>query len=179
MPSGKAKVLTRRLVTHSGKIVSVYPDSFNLKVKKKIYSTISYNDVLELSVDDQHVSIVPEETTKSHGAWEDIGRVFPGTRIAIVLDDGKTIKGFANSSTASSLVIVDDDGRERIDIPRNRVVAFYGLIGGYGGVKKGASKGVEGSTNRSDQLLTGVFAGVGALAGLVKSDGRPILIYSK
>jgi hypothetical protein len=67
-----------------------------------------------------------------------------------------------------------------VDVPRDRVVAVYGLVGGYGGVKKGASKGSEGlHTGSRDKLPGLVFAGVGALVGLVKSDGRPILIYSK
>ena len=96
------------------------------------------------------------------------------------LFDGKSLKGFSNSATESALVIVDANGRERIDIPRDRVVAFYGLLGGYGGVKKGASKGAEAlHTGSRDKLPGLVFAGVGALVGLAKSDGRPVLIYSK
>ena len=75
--------------------------------------------------------------------------------------------------------MIDEKGRERVDVPRDRIVAVFGLIGGYGGVKKGAAKGTEGMTGRTDVLPAGIFAGIGALVGLVKSDGRPVLIYSR
>jgi hypothetical protein len=111
----------------------------------------------------------PIQAARAHGAWSDINQVYAGTKILVVLTDGKSLKGFSNSATESALVIVDANGRERIDIPRDRVVAFYGLLGGYGGVKKGASKGAEGlSTGSRDKLPGLVFAGVGALVGLVQ-----------
>ena len=68
---------------------------------------------------------------------------------------------------------------ERFELPLEQVAAFYCLIDGYGGVKAGASKGVEAMGSGRDKLLGGVFVGIGALAGLVKSDGRPILMFSK
>jgi hypothetical protein len=59
-------------------------------------------------------------------------------------------------------------------------VSTYALLGGYGGVKKGASKGAETLHIGGRDKIPGLVAtGVGALLGLIKSDGRPILIYSK
>lgn len=176
--SGKATVLTRRLVVYSGKIVAADEESFFLKVKKRT-SPLKYADVLEFSGGGEQLSLVPELTKKSHGAWDDVNKVFPGTKIVVVMDDDKVIKGLSNSATSEIVIFIERGRHERMDVARNRVVAFYGLVGGYGGVKKGASKGSEGMTTGRDQLLDGVFAGVGALIGLVKSDGRPILIYSK
>lgn len=176
--SGKATVLTRRLVVYSGKIVAADEESFFLKVKKRS-SPLKYADVLEFSGGGEQLSVVPELTKKPHGAWDDVNRVFPGTKIVIVTDDGKIIKGLSNSATAETVIFIERERHERMDLARDRVAAVYGLVGGYGGVKKGASKGAEGMTTGRDQFLDGVFAGVGALLGLVKSDGRPILIYSK
>jgi hypothetical protein len=176
--SGKATILTRRLVAYSGKIVAADDESFFLKVKKRSFP-LKYADVLEFSGGGENLSLVPELTKKPHGTWGDVDRVFPGTKIIIVTGDGKIIKGLANSATTEAVIFMERERHERMDIPRNRVVAVYGLIGGYGGVKKGASKGAEGATSGRNQLLDGVFAGVGALLGLAKSDGQPILVYSK
>jgi hypothetical protein len=176
--SGKATILTRRLVVYSGKIVAADEESFFLKVKKRS-SPLKYSDVLEFSGGGEHHSLVPELTKKPHGAWNDVDKIFPGTKIIIVTDDGKIIKGLANSASGETIVFIERDHHERMDLAQNRVAAVYGLVGGYGGVKKGASKGSEGMTTGRDQLLDGVFAGVGALLGLAKSDGLPILVYSK
>jgi hypothetical protein len=176
--SGKATILTRRLVVYSGKIVAADEDSFFLKVKKRS-SPLKYSDVLEFSSGGEQLSLVPELTKKPHGKWDDVNKIFPGTKIIIVTDDGKIIKGLANSATGEAVTFIERDHHERMDLAQNRVVVVYGLVGGYGGVKKGASKGAEGMTTGRDQLLDGVFAGVGALLGLAKSDGRPILVYSK
>ena len=176
--SGKATILTRRLVVYSGKIVAADEESFFLKVRKRS-SPLKYADVLEFSGGGEQLSLIPELTKKPHGTWDDVNKVFPGTKIAIVTDNGKIIKGLANSATAQTVIVIDRERHERMDLARDRVVAVYGLVGGYGGVKKGASKGAEGMTTGRDQLLDGVFAGVGALLGLAKSDGRPILVYSK
>ena len=174
----KTTVLLRSLAYAKGQLFHFDDDLFYLTTGK-LDRRLSYKDVLEIKCGDSSGSNIPDPTEKPYGKWEDIGRVFAGTRIVVLLDDGKAVKGFANSSTTSGLVIVDDDGRERVDIPRTRVVSFYGLLGGYGGVKKGASKGAEGMATGSDPILSGAFAGVGALLGLIKSDGHPILIYSK
>ncbi len=176
--SGKATILSRRLVVYSGKVVAADEEAFFLKVNKWT-SPMKYTDVLEFSGGGEQLSLVPELTTKSYGAWSDLNKVFPGTKIAIVTDDGKVIKGLSNSATPDLATFIERGRHERMDLARDRVVAVYGLVGGYGGVKKGASKGSEGMTTGRDQILTGVFAGAGALLGLVKSDGRPILIYSR
>ena len=176
----KASVLFRSLVTTEGRLVKFDAESFYLKKDRKYFRSF-YRDVLEIECGgNKSASNVPDPTARAHGAWSDINQVYAGTKILVVLMDGKSLKGFSNSATESALVIVDANGRERIDIPRDRVVAFYGLLGGYGGVKKGASKGAEAlHTGSRDKLPGLVFAGVGALVGLAKSDGRPVLIYSK
>jgi len=174
----KTTVLLRSLAYAKGQLFHFDDDSLYLTTGK-LDRRLFYKDVLEIQCGDSSVSNVPDPTAKPYGKWEDVGRMFAGTRIVMLLDDGKSVKGFANSATASGVVIVDDKGRERVDIPRTRVVSFYGLLGGYGGVKKGASKGAEGMATGSDPILSGAFAGVGALLGLIKSDGHPILIYSK
>ena len=176
--SGKATILSRRLVVYSGKVVAADEEAFFFKVKKWT-SPMKYTDVLELSGGGEQLSLVPTLTKKSYGAWDDVNKVFPGTKIVIVTDDGKVIKGLSNSATPEFATFIERGRHERMDVARDRVAAIYGLVGGYGGVKKGASKGSEGMTSGRDHLLDGVFAGAGALLGLVKSDGRPILIYSK
>jgi hypothetical protein len=176
--SAKATILTRRLVVYSGKIVAADEESFFLKVHNRS-SPLKYADVLEFSGGGEEMSLAPELTTKPHGVWDDVNRIFPGTKILIVTVDGKNIQGLANSATAETLIFIERDHHERMDLARNRVAAVYGLVGGYGGVKKGASKGAEGMKSGRNQILDGVFAGVGALAGLAKSEGRPILVYSR
>ncbi len=176
--SAKATILSRKLVAYSGKVVAADQHSFDLKIKKNT-STLKYEDVLELSTGGRDFSFVPDVTKRGHGLWQDINIVYPGTRIVVVLVNGKSVKGFSNSATATSLLIIERERHERMEIRRDQVTAFYGLVGGYGGVKKNASKGAEAMHTGRDKLLGGVFAGVGALVGLVKSDGRPILIYSR
>jgi hypothetical protein len=174
----KTNVLFRSLAYAKGRLFH-FDDEFFYLTNGKQDRRLSYRDVLEMRCGDSFVSNMPDPSTKPYGKWEDVGRVFAGTRIVVLLEDGKSVRGFSNSATASGLVIVDDKGRERVDIARSRIVSFYGLLGGYGGVKKGASKGAEGMATGGDPLLSGAFAGIGALLGLVKSDGHPILIYSK
>ena len=173
----KAGVLTRGLVASRGKILSSRAGSFDLKFSGRVI-TIAYDNVLELGGGGKFVSFVPHRAARNHGSWMDAGQIYPGTKILVFYTDGTSVKGFANSVSETHLIMVDRNGRERVDVPRESIRAVYGLIGGYGGVKAGASKGAEGMTNDRDVLLDGVFAGVGALVGLVKSDGRPILVYS-
>ena len=176
----KTTVLLRSLAYAKGQLFHFDDESLYLTTGK-LDRRLSYKDVLEIRCGDSSVSNIPDPSAKPYGKWEDIGRVFAGTRIVVLLDDGKSVKGFANSSTASGLVIVDEKGRERVDIPRNKVVSFYGLLGGYGGVKKNASKASEGmhTGSREGSLLGAAYVGIAGLLGLVKSDGNPILIYSK
>jgi hypothetical protein len=175
----RASVLTRSLVFKKGKVVQTRDESFDLRVRKGVVPTISYADVLELDAGGKFVSFIPERTARNHGRWEDVGVIYPGTRILVIYPDGKSTKGFSNSVTKANLVMVDENGRQRVEIDRDNVLAVYGLVGGYGGVKKGAAKGVEAMNSSRDKLLGGVFVGIGALLGLAKSDGTPILIYSK
>ena len=176
----KTTVLLRSLAYVEGKLFH-FDDDLIYLLSGKLDRRLPYRDVLEIKCGDSFVSNVPDPSEKSYGKWEDTGRVFAGTRIVVLLDDGKTVKGFSNSSTASSLVIVDEKGRERVDIPRSRIMSTYALLGGYGGVKKNASKAAKeiGPAGPEALLLAGPYVGISALLGLVKSDGRPILIYSK
>ena len=171
-------LLTRRLIPMKGKFLRSRADSFDVRVAR-VVNTIPYSYILEMKAGAAEISFVPDIATRNHGGWEDVGRIFPGTRILVVYTDGKSAKGFSNSVSQTHLIMIDEKGRQRVDTPREKIVAVYGLLNGYGGVKKGASKGAEGMTAGNNQLLDGVFAGIGALVGLVKSDGRPILIYSK
>ena len=174
----KVTLLTRQLIVTRGKIVRSRETSFDLKQSGGV-TTIFYESVLELGSQKGSISLIPSTTVKNHGRWEDVGMIYPGTKILLIYTDGKSRKGFSNSISHTHLTMVDEKGRERVDVPREQIAAVYGLIGGYGGVKAGASKGAEGMTNDRDVLLDGIFAGVGALVGMAKSDGRPILVYSK
>ncbi|HKP68686.1 MAG TPA: hypothetical protein VJV05_05340 [Pyrinomonadaceae bacterium] len=174
----KVTLLTRQLIVTHGKIVRSRETSFDLKHNGGV-TTIFYENVLELGTSKGSVSLVPDRAARNYGRWEDVSVIYPGTKILLIYPEGKFAKGFSNSVSQTHIIIVDKKGRERVDVPREKIVAVYGLVGGYGGVKAGASKGAEGMTNDRDVLLDGIFAGVGALVGMVKSDGRPILIYSR
>ena len=167
----KVTVLTRGLIVTRGKIVRSRETSFDLKQNGGV-TTIFYEHVLELGSNKGSISFVPERATRNHGDWLDVGLIYPGTKILIVYPDGKTVKGFSNSVSETSLVMIDEKGRTRVDVPREEILAVYGFVGGYGGVKSGASKGAEGMTNDRDVLLDGIFAGIGARLVL---DGRPVV----
>lgn len=171
-------LLTRSLIVVKGKIVRSREDSFDIKTGK-VLNTFPYTYLLEMEGGGAYISFVPERAVRGHGAWGDVGRVYPGTKILVVLADGRSVKGFSNSISETDLIMIDEKGRKRSDIPRDQIASVYGLIGGYGGVKKGASTGAKAMNSGRDKLPGMVFAGVGALVGLAKSDGRPILIYSK
>ena len=174
----KLTVLTRDLIVVRGKISGVGSDYFGIKLPRG-GRVIPYSAVLEMSGGGQGISFVPNPGTGGYGSWSDAGSIFAGTRILVAFADGTSARGFSNSATATHLIMIDENGRQRVDVPREKIVAVYGLIGGYGGVKKGASEGAEAMHAGRDKLLGGILTGVGALVGLAKSDGRPILIYSK
>lgn len=176
----KSTVLLRSLAYAKGRLFHFDDDSLYLTTGK-LDRRLLYKDVLEIRCGDPSVSNIPDPSAKPYGKWEDIGRVFAGTRIVLLLDDGKAVKGFSNSATAAGMVIVDEKGRERVDIPRDRLVSVHALLGGSGGVKKNAGKASEGinTGSREGALLAPAYVGIAALLGLVKSDGNPILIYSK
>lgn len=176
--SSKASVLTRALVFRSGKVIKSTSEWFDLKSGKHTV-TIKHDDVLEMSGGGKSLSFVPDAPQQHHGTWEDVGHIYPNTKIVIILTDGKAVKAFANSATPTRLVVIERERYERWEVERDRVEAVYGLIGGYGGVKANASKGAEAMNASRDKLLGGILTGAAALAGLVKSDGRPILVYSK
>ncbi|MEP7148084.1 MAG: hypothetical protein ABI857_04310 [Acidobacteriota bacterium] len=175
----KVTLLARRIIVAKGKIIRFRDGSFDLKIRRRVVTTVPYDSVLEMSGGGTSLSFVPASSARNYGSWEDVGGVYPNSKILIVRKDGKSVKGFSNSITEDRLIMIDEKGRERVEVPREEILAFYGLVGGYGGVKAGASKGAEGMTTGRDHLLDGIFAGLGALVGLAKSEGRPVLIYSK
>jgi hypothetical protein len=176
----KVSVLFRSLVTSGGRLVKFDADSFYLKKNRRYYRSF-YRDVLEFRCGGKFVSNVPDPSARAHGSWGDIRQVYGGTPILVILTDGRTVEGFSNSATDSHLIIIERKTHTRLDLPREEVAAFFGLIGGRGGVKTGAAKGSEGLLQPGgDPILGGVGAGIGAIIGaLAKSDGRPMLVYSR
>ncbi|HEX6124272.1 MAG TPA: hypothetical protein VFZ23_02760 [Pyrinomonadaceae bacterium] len=174
----KVTLLSRSLIVAKGKIIRSRDGSFDLRINRRV-TTVPYGAVLEMQGGGQSISFVPKSQTRNYGDWRDVGHIYAATRILILTVDGSSIKGFSNSITDRLLIMIDEKGRERVEVPVDKILAVYGLIGGYGGVKAGASKGEEAMHAGRDKLLGGVFTGIGALIGLAKSDGRPILIYSR
>ena len=176
----RANVLSRSLVNAQGQLTKFDDESLYLK-KNKRYVRILYRDVLSVRCRDRSVNHIPDPSTRPHGAWRDINQVYPGTGILVVLSDGSIVKGLSNSATETHIIIFDRKTKARRDIERESVSAFYGLLGARGGVKAGASKGTEGALpSQTDPLFTIAGAGIGAIIGAItKTDGRPILIYSR
>jgi hypothetical protein len=176
----KVSVLFRSLVTSEGKLAKFDEDSFYIKKGRKYFRSF-YRDVLEIRGGGKFVSNVHDPATRSHGAWSDINQLYPATRILVVLTDGRTIKGFSNSATASHVIMIDNKTDIRLDVPKEQIAALFGLIGANGGIKTGAAKGSEGLLQPGgDPIIGGIGAAIGAVIGaLTKSDGRPILVYSR
>jgi hypothetical protein len=176
----KVNVLFRSLVESDGRLVKFDADSFYLKKGRKYFRSF-YQDVLEIHGCGKAVSFVPDPSARPHGSWSDVNRVYAGTKILVILTDGRSVEGFSNSATNSHLIIIDRKTDSRLDLPKERVAAFFGLVGGRRGAKAGASKGSEGLLQPGgDPILGGAGAAIGAIIGaLTKSDGRPLLIYSK
>lgn len=177
-PGTRVTFLTRPLIVTSGKVLNSRPDSFDLRSGKRIL-LVKYINVLEIKGGGWAYSSIPADHAKPFGLWDDIDLIYPGTKILVLLENGRAHIGFANSATAEHLVMLEREKKERFDIRREDIKAVYGLIGGYGGVKAGGSKGAEAMHAGRDKLLGGVMAGVGALMGLAKSEGRPVLVFSK
>ncbi len=180
------RVLLRSLIELEGKAVGATQDSFDLKGKGKrtLVRRVLYVDVLTFRGGGVLLNFIPTPTRKSYGLWDDINDLYPATPIAVVLTDGTVVEGWSNSATETHLVMTERGPHTRREIQREQIAAVYGLIGGCGGVKLGASKGAElggsmGSARR-DPLAAGVGAGIGAIIGaLIKNKGTPILVFSR
>ncbi|HSI87660.1 MAG TPA: hypothetical protein VK918_01310 [Pyrinomonadaceae bacterium] len=176
-------LMLRSLVQLKGPIERIETDTFDLRFRTKggklVFQTIRYADVMYLRYGSTELNFIPPPDKKQHGSWTDINEVYPGTRIFIILEGDRGFEGWSNSVKGEKLIVLNDHANEAVEIERESVVAFYGLIGGYGGVKKNASKAAKGMAAGRDQLLGGIFVGAAALFGTIKSDGRPILIYSR
>ena len=184
----KVSLVTRSLVFRTGKVVAARENSFHLRYKsepsdKTRIIDIPYQDVLELDAGGKWVSFVPEVTARNHGSMKDVGKIFAGTRILVIYTDKKAdLKyeiGFANSVSKTHLVMIDKNGRARIDMPIEQVRAVYGLVDGRAGVKSSLSKNSTTGTDAVVALLQGIAAGVGALFGMVKDDDEPIMVFSR
>lgn len=176
----KATLLTRSLVKAEGKLAKFDADSLYIRRDRKYFRTL-YRDVLEIECRDKSVSNVPDPLTRPFGEWKEINQVYAATKIAVVLTDGTIVKGRSNTATDSHLVIFDPQTNTRRDIPREQVAVLFALIGGNAGARSGAAKASESMLNvGGDAIMTVAAAGIGAIVGaLMKSDGRPILVYSR
>ena len=176
----KASLISRSLVNAEGKIAKFDAESLYFKRGKK-YVRVLHRDVLEIRCNDKTVSNVADPLTRPYGTWSEINQVYAATKIIVVLADGTSVRGMSNSATDTHLIIFDPKINARRDIPKEQVRAIVALIGGGGGARAGAAKGSEGMLDiGGDAILSVAAAGVGAIIGaLTKSDGRPILVYSR
>ena len=177
---GKADILTRSLVKAKGKIAKFDADSLYFKRERK-YFRILHRDILEIECQGKSVSNAADPLTRPYGDWRDINEVYAATKIAVVLTDGTTVKGRSNSATDTHVIIFDPQTNTRRDIPKDQVAALFGLIGGNPGARTGAAKASEGMLYAGGDAVLGLAAaGIGAIVGaLMKSDGRPVLVYSR
>ncbi len=178
------ELLLRSLVQLKGRVLIAKEDSFDFRFKTKggtkTSKSINYDDVVYLKHKDKVISSIPSFDASPFGYWDDIKQIYPGTRIVVMLEGNRTFEGWSNSAIGDKLIVLNEKADKTVEIERKDVVAFYGMLGGYGGVKKNASKATEGmSSSGGNQLVGGALVGVAALLGMIKSDGRPILIYSK
>lgn len=176
----KANILTRSLVKTEGRIAKIDNDSLYFK-RGRTYFRILHRDILEIECNNRSVSNVADPKTRPYGDWHDINQIFAATKIAVVLTDGTVVKGRSNTATDSHLVIFDPTTNARRDIPKDQVAVLFGLTGGNPGIRTSASKASEGALDVGGDAIIGLAAaGIGAIVGaLVKSDGRPVLIYSR
>jgi hypothetical protein len=175
-------LLLRSLLEFRGKVVSLSDDEFGLRFKNKegktLRKSIDYSEVLALNGGGERLSQIPAVTRKPHGTWDDIGKVFSGTKILIALKDGRHIKGYSNSVNDTHLVLLDRESEQRLDLPRDQVAAFVAFTLSRGGAKKGAKWAAK-ELGR-EPILGALGMGVGALVGaLTKAGEQPILIYSR
>lgn len=175
-------LVLKNLLDLRGKVVSSSDDGFNLRYKNKdgrrLRTSILYSNVLALKGDGELVSLIPVVTKKPHGNWEDIGKVFSGTKILVSLTDGRYIKGYSNSVNDTHLVLLDRETKERLDLPRHQVAAFVGFTLSRGGAKAG-SKWAAKELHKAP-ILGVLGVGIGAIVGaLTKVEGNAVLIYSR
>lgn len=176
----KATLITRSLVKAEGKLAKFDAESLYFKRDRKYFRTL-HRDILEIHCQDKTVSHVPDPLKSPHGAWGDINQVYAGTKIVVVLTDGTSVKGMSNSASDTHIIMFDPQTNARRDIPRDQVAGFIGVIGGGGGARSGAARGSEGMLDVGrDPILSLAATGIGAIIGaILKSDGRPILVYSR
>jgi hypothetical protein len=176
----KTTLITRSLVKAEGKLAKFDAESLYFKRDRRYFRTL-HRDVLEIRCQDRTVSHVPDPLTRPHGAWSDINQVYAGTKIVVVLTDGTSVKGMSNSASDTHIIMFDPETNARRDIPKDNVAAFIGVIGAGGGARSGAAKGSEGMLDVGrDPILSLAAAGIGAIIGaILKSDGRPVLVYSR
>jgi hypothetical protein len=175
-------LLLKSLLEFRGKVSSSSNEGFELRFKnkegKKLRKSFAYSDVLALNGGGEQLSLIPVVTKKPHGNWHDIGKVFPGTKILIALNDGRHIKGYSNSVNETHLVLLDRESEQRLDLPRDNVVGLVAFTLSRGGAKKGAKWAAK--ELHQAPILGAIGVGIGAIVGAVTKVGeRPILIYSR
>ena len=107
-----------------------------------------------------------------------IGVDFGGTKVLVMLADGRHIRGFSNSITDTHLVMLDSEAKRRLDIPRDQISAFVGFTLSRGGAKKGALRAAN-ELHRAP-ILGALGMGIGAIVGaLTKVERGAVLIYSR
>ena len=175
-------LLLKSLLEFRGKIVSLSDDEFGLRFKNKegrtLRKSIAYSEVLALSGGGERLSQIASVSKKPHGNWQDIGKVFSGTKILIILNDGRHIKGYSNSVNDTHVVLLDRESEQRLDVRREQISGFVAFTLSRGGAKKGAKWAAK--EMGSHPILGGLGIGLGALVGaLTKVGEQPILIYSR
>lgn len=179
----RASILFKSLVSVDGRILGADRSAFYLRFRTKggnrVMNSFRFEDVLYIKVGKEELNLLPAPAARPYGNWDDIKKIYPGTRIFVVLEGNRTFEGWSNSATGEKLIVLNENAKETVEFDCSNVIAFYGMLGGYGGVKKNASKAAEGMSSGRDKLLGGMLVGAAALLGMAKSDGQPILIYSK
>lgn len=136
-----------------------------------------------------------QDTPAATGDWSGLKTVTPGSKLAVKLKSGKTVKGKLSgiSDTALSLSVGDKtvdfnrDDVHRVHRVGGQKAAQATLIGAGVGAGMGVVAGVAGgdedgfgpTKSQAAAALGVVGAGVGALVGLAigKSRHRRVLIY--
>jgi len=190
----KVRIMLRSLSPAEGKLASSSDDSFDVKLrdpskalitigtkKYAFVKRIKYSDVLYIRSGDRKLDLVPDKAKRPHGTWGDLRSIYPGTRVVLIMADGKTFTGWFGSATDQAMTLMDAKAENRVNIALTEVVAFYGILGRSGGFKSGAADVSGGIPTRPGGAI---IAGLGALVGgalgeLLENDGYPVLVYSK
>lgn len=206
----KADVLLRDLTDISGYVTALEEDAFYLSTEKKGRDKgfkLLYTDVLAISSKKGSISLVPDPTTATFGAWADLKKLAPNTLIEITDNSGVVRAGRFRSSSKDTIVIADNVTNAEQTLQFADVAYMHRVRYGWsdvsGGLASGAGKGakigkeVGKATGGIKGPISGqpmgdgtgaagsaMGAGVGAIIGVIggassKTNSLKILIYSK